>query len=401
MLWEAGHLLPTMKLARELAMRGQDLTFLTIPELVDIPRSRGFRALAILSDVFPASSSGRLPHRSRENHVSAGLDQALRDEVIEREIEALEPDLVLVDSMFFRTHAEALRRRGLAVLIVTTSLPHESKGGVPRLDSHRMPGGGLINRLAIAYSWVTYFAGQWREYLLRRVPMAPPRLGVKTEEIVLCPEELDFPRPRRSGRHYIGPSVELDRPGEEFPWHLLNRDAKLIYFSLGTQSHRYPALRELEWSVASAVGQRADEQLVLVTRRAALADAAAFPPNVVIVERAPQIELLRLASIAITHAGLGTIKECILVGVPMIVFPQAFDQPGNAARVEFHGIGLRCVERCYDGKLVRRLLDLVYGSPSIRQNLARMRRIFEAAEQESRGAQLVEKLLARRNLATP
>jgi UDP:flavonoid glycosyltransferase YjiC (YdhE family) len=157
----------------------------------------------------------------------------------------------------------------------------------------------------------------------------------------------------------------------------------------------------LEWSVASAVGQRADEQLVLVTRRAALADAAAFPPNVVIVERAPQIELLRLASIAITHAGLGTIKECILVGVPMIVFPQAFDQPGNAARVEFHGIGLRCVERCYDGKLVRRLLDLVYGSPSIRQNLARMRRIFEAAEQESRGAQLVEKLLARRNLATP
>jgi MGT family glycosyltransferase len=194
--------------------------------------------------------------------------------------------------------------------------------------------------------------------------------------------------------------VELDRPVEEFPWHLLNKGARVIYFSLGTQSYRYPALSELELSVAAAVGQRADEQLVLVTRRAALADASAFPQNVVVVEHAPQIELLRLASIAITHAGLGTIKECILAGVPMIVFPQAFDQPGNAARVEFHGIGLRCVAQRYDAKLVRRLLDAVHGNPSIRQNVSRMRRVFEAAERETRGAQLVEQLLenGRQNL---
>jgi zeaxanthin glucosyltransferase len=381
MLWEAGHLLPTMKLARELTNRGHELTFVTIPELLDIPRSRGFRAVAILSGVFPTVSSGREPHRCAESqvHVRAGLEQALREAVIEREIQALQPDLVLVDSMFFRTHAEGLRKRGLLLLIVTTSLPHESKGGVPRLDSHRLPGGAITNRLAIAYSWIEFFAGQWFEYFLRRAPMAPPRLGVKTAEIVLCPEELDFPRPRRSGRHYGGPGVELDRPVQEFPWHLLTSGAKLIYFSLGTQSHRYPALRELALSVVAAVGQRADEQLVLVAKRAALAPGSAFPGNVVIVEQAPQIELLRLASIAIIHAGLGTIKECILMGVPMIVFPQAFDQPGNAARVEFHGLGLRCVEQRYDANLVRRFLDTLHGSPSIRQNVRRMRGVFEAA----------------------
>lgn len=42
----------------------------------------------------------------------------------------------------------------------------------------------------------------------------------------------------------------------------------------------------------------------------------------------------------INHGGLGTVKECVLSGVPMIAFPSTADQPGNAARIVYHQLGI-------------------------------------------------------------
>ena len=56
---------------------------------------------------------------------------------------------------------------------------------------------------------------------------------------------------------------------------------------------------------------------------------------------APQLKLLRLARLAIVHGGFNTVKECVYFGVPMVVVPWTNDQPGNAARVVFHGLGVQ------------------------------------------------------------
>jgi MGT family glycosyltransferase len=396
MLWEAGHLLPTMKLSRDLARRGHKITYVTIPDLTGLVCSRGFGAVPILADFFPWGSNGRVDFWPEEQRpgIWAGLERCAREEVIESQIEALEPDIVLVDSLFFRTHAECLRRRGMRVLIVSTSLPHEPKGGLPRLDSPRLPRGPISNRLAISYSWIEFLAGQWWQYFFRRVPMTIPKLGVTTDEIILCPEELDFPRPNRPRRYYIGPSVEMDRPLEEFPWGRLTEGAKLIYCCLGTQAYRYPAFRELASSLVAAVSQRTDEQLMLVGNQGAVENGGPLPDNVIVVDHAPQIELLGRASVAITHAGLGSVKECILMGVPMIVFPQAFDQPGNAARIEYHRLGFRCIEPPFDGACVRRLLDSLSANPEILENVRRMQGVFRVAEDDNRGVRVIEHLLA-------
>jgi UDP:flavonoid glycosyltransferase YjiC (YdhE family) len=44
---------------------------------------------------------------------------------------------------------------------------------------------------------------------------------------------------------------------------------------------------------------------------------------------------------AITHAGTGITYECIKAGVPVLVWPQDYDQHDNAARVAHAGLGLR------------------------------------------------------------
>jgi zeaxanthin glucosyltransferase len=43
----------------------------------------------------------------------------------------------------------------------------------------------------------------------------------------------------------------------------------------------------------------------------------------------------------LSNADLGTIKEALCFGVPLVVLPRELDQPGNAARVVFHGYGRR------------------------------------------------------------
>ena len=44
----------------------------------------------------------------------------------------------------------------------------------------------------------------------------------------------------------------------------------------------------------------------------------------------------------ITHGGMNSITECIFRQIPMLVYPlnRNWDQPGNAARIVFHGLGM-------------------------------------------------------------
>jgi UDP:flavonoid glycosyltransferase YjiC (YdhE family) len=57
-----------------------------------------------------------------------------------------------------------------------------------------------------------------------------------------------------------------------------------------------------------------------------------------VVPFAPQIELLKRATLTITHAGLNTALESISQGVPMVAIPITNDQPGVASRLEWLGV---------------------------------------------------------------
>ena len=64
------------------------------------------------------------------------------------------------------------------------------------------------------------------------------------------------------------------------------------------------------------------------------------PKNAIIVKRAPQLELLKRASVCITHGGLNTVLESLARGVPQVAIPVAYGQPGVAARIAHHETGV-------------------------------------------------------------
>jgi zeaxanthin glucosyltransferase len=89
-------------------------------------------------------------------------------------------------------------------------------------------------------------------------------------------------------------------------------------------------------TIVAALAKRKDLQLVLsIGHQIDPKQIGPTPSNAIIVNRAPQLELLKRTSVCITHAGLNTVLESLAQGVPQVAIPVAYDQPGVAARI-FH-----------------------------------------------------------------
>src|SRR5258708_39297689 len=100
-----------------------------------------------------------------------------------------------------------------------------------------------------------------------------------------------------------------------FPWEKLT-GAPLIYASLGTLvngiEHVYRAILE-------AVGGFSEAQVVLlVGKNIDSDDLRPIPLNAIIISKAPQIELLKRASLCITHAGLDKRLGALAQGVARV-----------------------------------------------------------------------------------
>lgn len=68
-----------------------------------------------------------------------------------------------------------------------------------------------------------------------------------------------------------------------------------------------------------------------------------LPAYIHLFTRVPQLQVLELADLYVTHGGFGSVKESVFYGVPMLVYPLdlRYDQDGNALKVEYHKLGLR------------------------------------------------------------
>ncbi len=92
------------------------------------------------------------------------------------------------------------------------------------------------------------------------------------------------------------------------------------------------------------MASRPDWQLIVTTGKSfELSDIDSASANIHVYRWVPQLDVLRRADLLITHGGFGTVKESIVSGVPMIVFPlmRDRDQFACAERVVYHGLGAR------------------------------------------------------------
>jgi zeaxanthin glucosyltransferase len=111
----------------------------------------------------------------------------------------------------------------------------------------------------------------------------------------------------------------------------------LIYASLGTLVN---GLEHIHRTILDAARKLPEMQMVFSTgRNVRPGDLSPMPANVLAVQSAPQLELLKRAQLCITHAGLNTTLEALMCGVPLLAIPITFDQPGVALRIAHNWVG--------------------------------------------------------------
>jgi MGT family glycosyltransferase len=150
------------------------------------------------------------------------------------------------------------------------------------------------------------------------------------------PQGFDFPREDLPPTfHYVGP---IRRPGPAappFPWERLNGRPH-IYASLGTlQNSREPVFR----CIAEACRDLPVQLVISHGGGLSDAQAAALPGSPVVVQYAPQPDVIAGAALTITHAGLNTVLDSLSQGVPLVVMPITYEQPAIGRRVERVGAG--------------------------------------------------------------
>jgi zeaxanthin glucosyltransferase len=191
--------------------------------------------------------------------------------------------------------------------------------------------------------------------------------------------------------HHTGPFHDgKGRDKLDFPWERLTGDP-MVYASMGTiVNGRADVFR----TIVAALAKHRDLQLVLsIGNQIDPEQIGSAPSNAIIVRQAPQLELLKKASVCITHAGLNTVLESLAQGVPQVAIPVGLDQPGVAARIAYRRTG---VVTSLDKLTVSHLSSLiteVLTNSIFRDNARKLQKAIAAANGLSVAADLIEKAL--------
>jgi UDP:flavonoid glycosyltransferase YjiC (YdhE family) len=203
-------------------------------------------------------------------------------------------------------------------------------------------------------------------------------------ELLLIPLEFEFSKNvKKDNQHYLGlchresrKETELDETFDANWQDILNKKNEgynIIYCSFGTY-FRGADRRLLNFVnvIFDAVNSIPNTFLICSVNKYVIEvihSQNKVLGNSLFFSKVPQLEVLKIANLYITHGGMGGIKESIFYEVPMIVYPLDlnYDQNGNALKVEYHKLGLRGVfgnERAIDmrEKIIKLLDDVSFKS---------------------------------------
>ncbi|HEV2345538.1 MAG TPA: nucleotide disphospho-sugar-binding domain-containing protein [Actinocrinis sp.] len=222
---------------------------------------------------------------------------------------------------------------------------------------------------------------------LPTMTMNPDQTFSTLAQIAQIPEFFDFPRTQMpESFHYAGPLHDYESASPvQFPWERLD-GRPLIYASMGTLLNR----RERVFRTIAEACENLDAQLVISLGHRGAHIPTDFPGQPVIVDYAPQLELLKRASLVIGHGGANTVLESMAYGVPMVLLPVSYDQPGVAARAKRVGVAEFIPVHKANTRRLRTTIDTVLTNPSYRQNAQTYQNEIRGADAVGRAADIIE-----------
>lgn len=414
----------TFALARKLQKRGHRIHYLTIPDTEDRIRSQGFEWSPVFSQIFPkgelekqsvAEAQGKAYGAAEFKARLRGMCELLKKHEIMRATDHINPDILMVSSGMPWVGIAAATT-GIPVIQFSSTVISVEDSFVPPFRSYTIPNGSLLSRLRVMLAWKKIFFRrrfrnrEWDISLeLKELALScgfpPGKIDFAVEtwprlllpELVFFPDELDFFRPNRpEGALFVEASIDLERKDAMIPWCRLDEKRPLIFCALGSLITTKAAPRALRFfqMFLDAIRERANVQAVVAIGDHLKPEQFNCPTNALLFSHVPQIELLKRCTAMVGHGGLSSVKECIFMGVPMLLVPFSYDEPGNAARVVYHGLGFCLKAEEVSAKALGLRLDILLKEESYRANARQMAQKFKAKEDSSPACAAIERALA-------
>ncbi len=161
-----------------------------------------------------------------------------------------------------------------------------------------------------------------------------------------------------------------------------DRHRPLIYVTLGTtyfsDAHVFfrsciEAFRHLEIDVIMAVWKYVDVRQL-----------GAVPENMEIRVSVDQTDVLRQCDAALFIGGINTVKDCLILGVPMVICPFFYDNYATAKLIREAGAGVRIDG--YQPDLLRSSVMQVLREPSFREQASALGEIIRKSQGTSEAA---------------
>lgn len=352
-----GHLNPMIALARAMKSRGHEIIVIGVPDCGPFARAAGLEFVPYCEKEFPEGSIVRAHADICKQHGLVVIDRTLKEvgrdlfraavEHLPRALAETGVEAVVIDTihMFLELVPMSLGMPyAQAWVIVNVDFSGATPPCVVSNDYEDTPEAREKNLEAVKASGEIFgivgeLAQQYADRIGLKVDLREPGATASKLAIVSqMPVEFDFPNiPWPPQFHYAGPFVDdAGREPAPFPWEKLD-GRPLVFASLGTLVNGKESIYK---TILPAVARFPELQVVLSKGvNIQLSQLGPIPTNVIVVDRAPQVQLLKRATLCITHAGFNTTLETLSQGVPMVAIPISYDQPGSAARIKRHGVG--------------------------------------------------------------
>lgn len=191
--------------------------------------------------------------------------------------------------------------------------------------------------------------------------------------------------------YFIGPSIE-ERPIDNSFTFKKDEKKKLIYICLGTVFNNnleffkicIEAFRNLkEFQIILSIGKNLNVK-----------DLGELPENILAFNYVPQLQVLKQTDIFITHGGINSINEAILLNnLSLIVIPQEFDQFDNAKQIEKYGAGIALDNKDINPEILKKsVFKILEDIDKYKRGIETISKSFKDAREERK--KVFEKLIS-------
>jgi zeaxanthin glucosyltransferase len=405
-----GHLNPLTALARHLQMRGHDVVFLYSSGAAGLPFIPGEEE-RILSENRAEMSKKQGDEALR---FSMGLIMSQSESMIKSLpaiVRSNQIDALIIDCVNYYVELAALQL-GIPYIHVSAAAHFDYSGHTPLMFygwPHETNAAALARNRDGAAKFIQMLNetnGGIRAHAAAaglEIDWDNPHATLSPwASISQVPKAFDFETSHWPAQfHHTGPFHDgKGRESLDFPWDRLTGEP-LIYASMGTiLNGRADVFR----TIIAALAMHKDLQLVLsIGDQLDPRQLGPAPKNAIVINRAPQLDVLKRASVCITHSGLNTVLESLAQGVPQVAIPVAYDQPGVAARIAHHRTGVVTSLDKLTADHLSTLLDEVLNNSAYRNNAQRLQGAIAKANGLSAAVDIIEQALgiSRNSLPSP